>query len=145
MTFRGIVFGIAAATALSLAAAALAQSDHGHDELPSICKSADAQNMMSGGDMGSMSEMMGSMDQAHQDLMKSMEVMHGMMQGMQAADIDVAFVCSMIPHHQGAIEMAKAELAHGDDPWAKELAQRVIDAQEQEITEMLDWLAKQSN
>ena len=61
----------------------------------------------------------------------------------EATDIDVAFVCGMIPHHQGAIDMAKAELAHGDDPWAKEMAQKVIDAQTQEIADMLAWLEKQ--
>jgi uncharacterized protein (DUF305 family) len=95
-------------------------------------------------DKGSMMQGMEHMDGAHQDMMKSMDRMHGdMMQGMQATDIDVAFVCGMIPHHQGAIEMAKAELAHGDDPWAKELAQKVIDAQQKEIAEMLEWLEKQ--
>ena len=40
---------------------------------------------------------------------------HGpMMQGMMAEDPDVAFACAMIPHHQGAIQMAEAELRHGD-------------------------------
>jgi uncharacterized protein (DUF305 family) len=66
-----------------------------------------------------------------------------MNQGMQAADIDVAFICGMIPHHQGAIDMAKAELQYGDDPWAKQLAQGIIAAQEKEIAEMKDWLGKQ--
>jgi uncharacterized protein (DUF305 family) len=48
----------------------------------------------------------------------------------------------MIPHHRGAIDMAKAELAHGDDAWAKEMAQKVIAAQEKEIAEMIAWLEK---
>jgi uncharacterized protein (DUF305 family) len=87
-----------------------------------------------------------SMDQAHTDLMKGMDAMHAeMMQGMMVDDIDTAFVCGMIPHHQGAIDMAKAELEHGDDPWVKELAQKVIDAQTQEIAEMKAWLAKQAH
>jgi uncharacterized protein (DUF305 family) len=63
--------------------------------------------------------------------------------GMQATDIDVAFVCGMIPHHQGAIDMAKAELQYGDDPWAKEMAQKVIDAQTKEIADMKEWLSRQ--
>jgi uncharacterized protein (DUF305 family) len=85
-----------------------------------------------------------AMDQAHTDLMKGMDAMHSeMTQGMMAEDIDVAFVCGMIPHHQGAIDMAKAELTHGDDPWVKELAQKVIDAQTQEIADMKAWLTKQ--
>ena len=109
--------------------------------LPAIC-TANAPH-----DMGSMSE--GSqmpMGAAHADMMMGMDQMNSqMMRGMTATDIDVAFVCGMIPHHQGAINMAKAELAHGDDPWAKELALKVITAQEQEIADMLEWLSQQSN
>jgi uncharacterized protein (DUF305 family) len=83
-------------------------------------------------------------DAAHADLMDSMDAMNAdMMAGGTASDIDVAFVCSMIPHHRGAIDMAKAELAHGDDPWAKELATAVIAAQEKEIADMMAWLEKQ--
>ncbi|MVT00148.1 DUF305 domain-containing protein [Devosia marina] len=63
------------------------------------------------------------MDQAHMDLMAGMnETNNQMMASMMVEDIDVAFVCSMIPHHQGAINMAKAELAHGDNQWAKDMA-----------------------
>jgi len=80
-------------------------------------------------------------DAAHQDLMDGMDRMNAdMMAGGTASDIDVAFVCSMIPHHRSAIDMAKAEIAHGDDPWAKELAQAIIAAQEKEIADMLKWL-----
>lgn len=83
-------------------------------------------------------------DSAHMDLMDGMDQMNAdMMAGSTATDIDVAFVCSMIPHHRGAIDMAKAELAHGDDAWAKDMAQKVITAQEQEIADMLAWLEKQ--
>ncbi|WIJ26455.1 DUF305 domain-containing protein [Devosia sp. RR2S18] len=68
-----------------------------------------------------------AMDEAHADLMNGMDEMNRqMMIGMMAEDIDVAFVCGMIPHHQSAVNMAKAQLKHGDDLWAKELAQAVI-------------------
>jgi uncharacterized protein (DUF305 family) len=63
--------------------------------------------------------------------------------GGTAADLDVAFACSMIPHHRGAIDMAKAELQYGDDPWTRTLAEQIIVAQEKEIAEMLAWLEKQ--
>ena len=62
--------------------------------------------------------------------------------GAMAEDPDVAFVCGMIPHHQGAIDMAKIELQYGKDPWVKEMAQKVIDAQTQEIADMRKWLAE---
>jgi uncharacterized protein (DUF305 family) len=106
--------------------------------LPDICKS--------GGEMPMMPMAMDpDMDQAHADMMAGMDAMNrDMMTGAKAEDIDVAFVCGTIPHHQGAINMAKAELAHGDDEWAKAMAQKVIDAQEAEIAEMLSWLEEQA-
>lgn len=130
---------------LSFGGVALAQSDESGSDLPAICTSA-ASGMMDQMDMGEMMQGMEHMDPAHQEMMKGMDRMHkAMMQGMMAADIDVAFVCGMIPHHQGAIDMAKAELAYGDDPWARQLAEKVIAAQEQEIADMKKWLEEQSN
>lgn len=85
-----------------------------------------------------------AMDQAHADLMAGMDMMNAnMMAGATASDIDVAFVCAMIPHHQGAIAMAEAALKHGDDPFVRALAEQVIAAQNQEITDMLNWLEGQ--
>jgi len=107
--------------------------------LPDICKTAPMQMQQP-----MAMDMTGAMDDAHKALMAGMDSMNrGMDQGMQAKDIDVAFICGMLPHHQGAIDMAKAELQYGDDPWAKQLAQAVIDAQTKEIAQMKDWLAKQ--
>jgi uncharacterized protein (DUF305 family) len=104
--------------------------------LPSICTADfEAGHNPSAPSMG----MMG--DEAHAALSAGMDQMHAdMAVGMTAEDIDIAFVCGMIPHHQGAIDMARAELAHGDDPWARELAEKVIAAQEQEIADMIAWL-----
>jgi Domain of unknown function (DUF305) len=83
-------------------------------------------------------------DQAHTDLGAGMNMMMAnMMAGATASDIDVAFVCAMIPHHQGAIAMAEAALKHGDDPFVRALAEQVIAAQNQEITDMLNWLEGQ--
>lgn len=85
------------------------------------------------------------MDEAQTALMAGMEQTHkDMMIGTMAEDVDVAFYCGMIPHHQGAINMAKAELQYGDDEEAKAMAQKVIDAQEKEIAEMRAWLEKQA-
>lgn len=55
---------------------------------------------------------------------------------------DVDFRTHMIPHHQGAVEMAKVALKHAKDPETKRMAQKIIDDQEKEIAEMQDWLKK---
>ncbi|MGI6247658.1 MAG: DUF305 domain-containing protein [Pseudochelatococcus sp.] len=72
---------------------------------------------------------------------EAMDAMHGpMMDGVMAGDPDVAFVRGMIPHHQGAIDMARIVQQYGDDPKTKEWAAQIIEAQEREIAEMRAWL-----
>jgi uncharacterized protein (DUF305 family) len=53
-----------------------------------------------------------------------------------AKPFDRMFIDMMVPHHQGAIRMARVELAEGESPELKELARQVIDAQSREIEEM---------
>ena len=95
---------------------------------------------MMGGNTGGVS-MPDGMSEASKAYMEAMRKMDGpMMTALQVSDPDVAFVSAMIPHHQGAIDMAKAVLAHGKDDQVKAWASQIIKAQEAEIAEMQAWL-----
>src|SRR5260221_11700127 len=66
--------------------------------------------------------------------------MEGMMPGMKirpSSDVDRDFVAMMVPHHQGAIDMAEAELSYGHNELLRGLAQKIIPTKEQEIAVML--------
>ena len=72
----------------------------------------------------------------------AMDEMHGpMMDGVMAGDADTAFVLGMIPHHQGAIDMARIVLRYCDDPQIRDWATEIIATQEREIAAMRAWLA----
>lgn len=74
-------------------------------------------------------------EQAMATMMKNMAVPY-------TGDADVDFLKSMIPHHQGAIDMAKVALQYAKDAEVLKLAQDIIAAQEAEIAFMTGWLAK---
>ncbi|MGH6916028.1 MAG: CopM family metallochaperone [Geminicoccales bacterium] len=76
-------------------------------------------------------------DRAYQAAMERMQ--HDMPMDL-TGDADVDFARGMIPHHQGAIDMARAVLQYGDDPKIKKLALDIIAAQEREIGFLRDWL-----
>jgi hypothetical protein len=68
--------------------------------------------------------------------------MHKAMDIPFTGNSDVDFVKGMIPHHEGAVDMAKTVLAFGKDPEVRALADSIIKSQEAEIAQMKAWLAK---
>jgi uncharacterized protein (DUF305 family) len=109
-------------------------------DFPEKCKmagdmTAQHEQMMKQHDMSAM------MTDYQKDFMDGMhKTMPLMMGGMMKDDADVAFVCGMIAHHMGAIEMSKTELKYGKNEEAKAMAQTIIDAQLKEIEEMSKWV-----
>jgi uncharacterized protein (DUF305 family) len=81
-----------------------------------------------------------------------MQTMNGSMErmGRQIANapmngnVDHDFASMMIPHHEGAIDMAKAELIYGKDPVMRRLAQEILVDQQSEIDAMHLWLGKRT-
>ena len=80
----------------------------------------------------------------HRALQTVMVQMEAAMCITASADPDRDFAQAMIPHHQGAVEMARLELLYGRDPRLQRLAQGIVVEQSQEIAWMRDILASPS-
>jgi hypothetical protein len=80
-------------------------------------------------------------DPGWSDLNAAMEKMHTAAASVErSGNTDVDFVSLMLPHHQAALDMAKAQLLHGKDPQMRRLAQEIITDQQSEIELMQLWL-----
>lgn len=123
---RTQVWGLAAGLALALAGGAAAQ-DHGHH--PAHGATA-PRGKAPAADMPATREYRA----AHMAMMKAMDQPY-------TGDPDIDFRVQMIPHHQGAIDMARVALRHAKDPWTRQMAEAVIVEQQREIAEMRGWLA----
>jgi len=79
---------------------------------------------------GGMADMAGMVDEATMTKLKT----------LKGAEFDRLWLQSMIGHHEGAIEMAKPEVADGQNVDAKNMAQNIIDTQQAEIGQMKQML-----
>ena len=84
----------------------------------------------------------------HSGAMGSGDMKKSMMSGMDnmqkmkmSGDTDTDFAMMMKIHHQGAVDMAEMQLAHGKSPVMKAMAKKIIAAQKKEIAEFDRWLA----
>ena len=104
---RRALFGLALATcALALVTTAACSSAHPED-----------------------TSFMARSDAAMTQMMTAMRI-------TQSGDVDRDFVALMVPHHQGAVAMARAELRYGHNKRLRSLAQEIIVTQQEEIAEM---------
>ncbi len=141
----------AALILLALAAPAAAQSSHlGHGSHGAPAAAGAPKGHAGAGPMSmeSMQAMMKTMIPAPGDAASTkdfksadMKMMHDMVVPY-TGNPDIDFRAKMIPHHQGAIDMAKVALAHAKDETTKALATQIIKDQEREIAEMREWLSK---
>jgi uncharacterized protein (DUF305 family) len=131
---RTLIVGLTAGTlALGTALAFAQQHHHGHGSHPAPAAAADHSAHGSSKPKGDS----GPSSLAYHAINAKMH------EGMDIAftgNADIDFVRGMIPHHQGAVDMAKTVIAFGKDPQIRKLAEEIIKAQETEIALMQDWL-----
>jgi uncharacterized protein (DUF305 family) len=91
---------------------------------------ASATPMMYSSEMG---HMMPMSEEMKSNMMMNMDL------GAADDQFDLRFINAMLPHHEGAVTMAKEALQKSDRPEIKELAQNIITSQQQEIAQMQQW------
>lgn len=123
--FLGLVIATIAASGSVLTACSTNSQTQAQAPNPAATTTGDRQPM-DHQNMGTMNHG-GMMDHSKMDL------------GPADAEFDLRFIDSMIPHHQGAVTMAKDVLQNSQRPELKKLAEDVIKAQEKEINQMKQW------
>ena len=124
----------AAAAVVSISTSAYAQQHH-HGQAGSMDPAAMQQMMKEMQPEPSDSPFVKAFKEAHAKMMRDMHM-------KLTGNPDLDFARGMIPHHEGAIDMAKLQLAHGKDPQLRKMAEQIIKDQEKEIGELQAWLKK---
>ena len=122
---------VGASAALSLSSVP-ADAQQSGASMPGMDMSHAAGNTPGGSDDASSK----AFKEADQKMMKDMSAPN------YTGDADKDFVSHMIPHHQGAIDMAQVELKYGKDPVLRRLARQIVKAQHDEIQLMQRWQSK---
>jgi hypothetical protein len=137
-----VLLAFALAAGLSFTPFADAKAQHsghhgheGHGAKKPAKKAPAKKRSQHGGHGAAASGAVGEYQVAHHKMMRDMAVPY-------TGDPDVDFRVQMIPHHQGAIDMARVALRHANDPWTRQMAEGVIVEQQREIAEMQQWLAR---
>ena len=84
-----------------------------------------------------------AMAQHRPEMRQAMEKMNRAMTGVPMTENpDRDFAAMMVPHHQGALDMARVYLREGKDPEMRRMAEKTIQDQEKDINELREWMAK---
>jgi uncharacterized protein (DUF305 family) len=121
------------AAVLTISAPAFAQHNHGPAQVPATSGHAGHEAMKMDG-MGPATK---AFAEANMKMHKDMTIVF-------SGNPDIDFARGMLPHHQGAINIAEIVLKYGKDASVKKLANEIITAQRKEIAQMMAWLAKNS-
>lgn len=133
---------ILALSSLLLAAPALAQQNpHAGHQTPAQGTPMPGMSMP-GGHAGHGAASTQGLNASSKAFAEANTKMHKDMAIQFSGNADVDFARGMIPHHQGAIDMAEIVLKHGNDPSVKKLANEIIAAQRKEIAQMRGWLQR---
>jgi len=124
LSFGRIAVGFALVSALAAGSVAIAQMPHGGH-------GGHGQPAARGADSPSTRAYKAANDRMHKD----MDIAF-------TGDADRDFAAGMIPHHRGAIDMARTVLQFGKDPELRKLAEEIVAAQEKEIAQLSAWLGR---